>query len=62
MSHHELLAAAAGGLAVVLTHHSKCERGFLPVMQQRLADALRQLELPAEVLLAKSDADPLTIL
>lgn len=69
MGHHEVLAAAALGRAVILTHHSNCERGYLP----RLRDALlagwsREVAagqtpaLPAiEVSISRVDADPLVI-
>ena len=33
---HLLQAATFSGVAVILTHHSKCERGFLPVAASRL--------------------------
>jgi dinuclear metal center YbgI/SA1388 family protein len=65
LSHHDVLAATAGGTAVILTHHSKCERGFLPVMEGRLRAALQAAVLedgsaPNFVWQVSSvDADPL---
>lgn len=37
MKHHEVLAATAGGLAVVLAGHTETERGYLPALAERLA-------------------------
>ena len=62
MSHHELLAASAAGVAVVLTHHSNCERGFLPVVAQRLAALLGERAGEFRFLVSAVDADPLTTL
>jgi len=59
MSHHELLAAAAAGVAVVLTSHSRCERGFLAVVRARLE---ADLGGDFDFALAEDDADPLTTL
>ena len=66
MSHHDVLAATAAGVAVVLTNHSNCERGYLAVAGARLARALDEARagdaaLPVfEVLRSELDADPLT--
>ena len=62
MSHHELLAAASSGVSVILTHHSKCERGFLPIVARRLEAALGGGSLEYEFLVSPVDADPLTVL
>lgn len=43
MSHHEVLAANAAGTAVLLTHHSKCERGYLPVFAERFRKAWEEV-------------------
>ena len=64
MGHHEVLAATAGGAAVLLTGHSNCERGFLPELRAQLLAAWEaggggggtQLE----VLVSAVDSDPLT--
>ncbi|MBL8757448.1 MAG: Nif3-like dinuclear metal center hexameric protein, partial [Phycisphaerae bacterium] len=37
MKHHEVLAATAAGLGVVLAGHTETERGYLPVLAARLA-------------------------
>lgn len=39
MGHHEVLAAAHAGVSVILTGHSNCERGYLPVFAERLRAA-----------------------
>ena len=78
MSHHEILAANHAGTVVILTHHSKCERGFLPVLIGRfeatfrtlaLADAQQENVNGARVhpddlvtVISRVDADPLVIL
>lgn len=65
MSHHEVLAANAAGATVVLTNHSNCERGYLPVLRDRLQQAWGQVAAPAvggtplEVAVSAVDADPL---
>ena len=67
MSHHEVLAATQAGMAVVLTHHSKCERGFLAVVAERLRGELAAMQPPFHggvghsVVVSATDADPLTI-
>eukprot|EP00658_Telonema_sp_P-2_P052670 TRINITY_DN4090_c0_g3_i2.p2 TRINITY_DN4090_c0_g3~~TRINITY_DN4090_c0_g3_i2.p2 ORF type:complete len:181 (-),score=55.62 TRINITY_DN4090_c0_g3_i2:79-621(-) len=62
MSHHEVLAANAAGTSVVLTDHSNTERGYLPVMADKLAELLRDEghELPA-FMISEVDADPLVV-
>jgi putative NIF3 family GTP cyclohydrolase 1 type 2 len=62
MSHHELLAASAAGVAVILTHHSNCERGFLPVVAGRLGALLGDRAGEFRFLVSAVDADPLTTL
>ncbi|MBX3465107.1 MAG: Nif3-like dinuclear metal center hexameric protein [Planctomycetes bacterium] len=55
MSHHDTLAATAAGRAVVLAGHSHTERGFLPVLRQRLRAAF---DGDLDVVLAAADQDP----
>lgn len=57
MRHHDVLARRALGTAVVLTDHTNCERGYLPVLAARLRAALPGLD----VLVSSRDADPLGI-
>jgi dinuclear metal center YbgI/SA1388 family protein len=71
LGHHDVLAAAAAGTAVVLTNHSNCERGFLRVLMQRFRKELATLEAAEagaphaasyECLLSEADADPLFVM
>lgn len=64
LSHHDVLAASAAGVAVILTQHSRCERGFLAVIQERLGRALIDEGFTSEVFckISRADADPLTTL
>lgn len=63
MSHHEVLAAAAAGVSVILTQHSRCERGFLPVVIERLRARLGPDDVSGfSFALAPLDADPLRTL
>lgn len=56
MRHHDVLAAVARGTSVILAEHSNTERGYLPVLRDRLARALRG---KADVRVATSDREPL---
>ena len=74
MSHHDLLAATQAGVAVILTGHSNCERGYLTPMAKIIQSRFREEydESPtestsstnsiSEVMISTVDADPLTIL
>lgn len=54
MRHHDLLAATAGGLTVVLAGHTNTERPYLEVLRGRLAE-----QLPGTtVRVSRSDACP----
>jgi len=58
MRHHDVLALASRGTSVILTDHTNCERGYLPL----LLKTLRGPELSAvEWHLSKADSDPLLI-
>lgn len=57
MRHHDVLAANARGTTVVLTDHTNCERGYLPVLQR----ALEQRSPGLDVVVSQRDADPLRI-
>ncbi|KAJ1302477.1 hypothetical protein OPQ81_002795 [Rhizoctonia solani] len=65
MSHHEVLATVAQGTSVILCGHSNTERPYLPTLQKKLQHALDgDEELAGEnydVIISKSDADPLKI-
>ena len=55
--HHDALAAAEAGMAVICVGHSNSERPALPVLARRLRQLLPELE----VSLALADRDPLEI-
>lgn len=57
MRHHDVLAHNGRDASVVLCDHTNTERGFLPV----LAERLRQRLAGVEVLVSERDADPLRI-
>ena len=59
MRHHDVLARVASGTSVILTDHSHSERGYLPVLAARLAEALAS---GVEVRVSEVDADPLRII
>ena len=55
MSHHDVLAHVEKGTAVILTEHTRCERGFLKILfEEYLSQALS-----VTVVLAQSDDDPM---
>jgi dinuclear metal center YbgI/SA1388 family protein len=58
MRHHDVLAALERGTSVILSEHTHTERGYLPVLRERL-DA----ELDGEVLIdvSRKDVEPLRI-
>ena len=55
MRHHDVLDKRRREQAVVLTEHTNCERGFLPVLAQRLSVA----RPGTQMLCAQTDQDPL---
>jgi putative NIF3 family GTP cyclohydrolase 1 type 2 len=58
MRHHDVRSRAASGSSVVLCEHTNTERGFLPILAERLRIALG----PAlELHVATCDRDPLSI-
>lgn len=57
MRHHEVLAQVAAGGSVVLTDHTNSERGYLPILAQRIATALPGIHVACSGI----DADPLTV-
>lgn len=64
MSHHDILSATQAGVAVILTGHTNCERGYLTpmarILQSRFNDDSPTLS--AEVIISAVDNDPVTIL
>lgn len=45
MKHHEVRAAVSSGLSVILAGHTQTERGYLPILAQRLQAALSGVSL-----------------
>ena len=58
MKHHDLLAAQARGIGVVLAEHSHTERGYLAVLRRRLN---AELHGKATVLVSRADREPLRL-
>ncbi|TPX67942.1 hypothetical protein SpCBS45565_g03494 [Spizellomyces sp. 'palustris'] len=62
MSHHEVLAALADDISVILCEHTNTERGYLAeVLQPRLQALLRENEPGIEVVVSSIDRDPLVV-
>jgi len=55
MRHHDVLSRSRRGCHVILTEHSNSERGYLPVLAERLRKNLPQLKFHVSV----ADRDPL---
>ena len=56
MRHHDLLYRAQSGTAVILTEHSRCERGYLPHYARLITDSTQ-----AQVHISRCDDDPLCL-
>ncbi len=56
MRHHDILSKVSNGTSVILTDHTNTERGYLPILQERLRS-----HLGVTVHVSNEDADPLTI-
>jgi len=62
MSHHEVLAAVARGVHVILCGHTNTERGYLPILREKLQAELAVEEGgPYEVYVSREDAHPLRV-
>ncbi|KAF6753317.1 GTP cyclohydrolase 1 type 2/Nif3 [Ephemerocybe angulata] len=67
MSHHEVLAAVAEGKNVILCGHTNTERGYLPVLAEKLRNELGSQECKdegladVEVVVSQKDQHPLEI-
>jgi len=57
MTHHDVMAATASGLSVILAGHTNTERGYLP----RLAGRLRSTLPGAQVRVSERDVDPMVV-
>ncbi len=55
MRHHEVCAATASGMSVILGGHTATERGYLPTLGNRLRDLLKG----ATIIVSEEDTDPL---
>lgn len=55
MSHHEILAMVERGVSVILTCHTNTERGYLPVMAEKIGSGL---EDGCEFFVSEVDEDP----
>lgn len=58
MRHHDILAKVAQGSAVILTDHSNSERGYLPILKNRLHQMLPN---KIAVNISQADSEPLRI-
>jgi dinuclear metal center YbgI/SA1388 family protein len=58
MSHHDLLSRTRNKQAVILTEHSHCERGYLPVLEKQLKN-LWGSEVKLKV--SERDQDPISL-
>ena len=58
MSHHDVLAATAAGVHVILSEHTRTERGYLPVLKERMESAAGR---GLRVMVSKADRCPLTL-
>jgi len=63
MLHHDILAAAANGTTILLSDHTRSERGFLASFSRQLLKGFTRL-LPADVaqpqvIVSTTDSDPL---
>ena len=60
--HHDVLAAAAEGVSVILTDHTNTERGFLQRMSSQLREKLNDSgTVDVEIVISSRDADPLQV-
>ena len=57
LGHHEILAANAAGISVILTNHTNTERGYL---RNVLPSQLERLLPGHPIVVSQADADPLT--
>ncbi|MBY0398527.1 MAG: Nif3-like dinuclear metal center hexameric protein, partial [Thermoleophilia bacterium] len=57
MKHHEIAAAVASGMAVILGGHTATERGYLPSLRTRLQGLVPSVP----VIISKADRDPVVL-
>jgi len=58
MRHHDVLSKQSQGSAVVLCDHTNTERGYLPILAERLEATLAGR---ATVMVSRTDSDPLSV-
>lgn len=58
MRHHDILARLAAGTSVIVTDHTNTERGYLPVLAERLQ---KRFGARLRLHLAETDHDPLRV-
>lgn len=58
LSHHEILDANHRGTTVILCDHSNTERGFLPVLREKLNELF---DNKVDIHVSETDRDPLEI-
>ena len=56
MRHHDILSRISNGTSVILTDHTNTERGFLPILAERLG---KSFDIP--IIVSEVDADPLQV-
>ncbi|MGB0646666.1 MAG: Nif3-like dinuclear metal center hexameric protein [Bradymonadia bacterium] len=57
MRHHDVLAAQREGISVILTEHTNCERGYLPILKNTLSKTVN-----CPIMISAADRDPLNVL
>ncbi|MBZ0172912.1 MAG: Nif3-like dinuclear metal center hexameric protein, partial [Phycisphaerales bacterium] len=58
MTHHNVLAATARGMAILLAGHTNTERGYLPRLAKRLGGQMDGVEFR----ISRADRDPLVVM
>ena len=58
MRHHDILAANARGISVILCDHTNTERGYLPILKNKLHEKLGQ---SVRIDISRADREPLQI-
>jgi len=58
MSHHDVLQAKHTGHSVILCEHSNTERGYLPVLREKL---MQTLGSGVNIIVSQTDDDPLHV-
>lgn len=66
MGHHDVLSALAKNTSVILCEHTNTERGYLsavlkPALEKELANETSEEGEPIQVIVSKTDKDPLVI-